>query len=197
MTTLLAFDSSGNHLVVGLKAHNKVYSFNQPAPQQHAQLILPTIQAILQQAQVTLGGCDAIAVGCGPGSFMGVRIAVATAQGLGYGCEKPVIVLSSLQIVAQSIYRRTQQKKIVVSCDARKNEFYWGIFTLQEGIMVTAEEKLSARDLIVAADDVPIYQDEKMDVAALLELAEYYFARGQFQNALAVAPIYLRNDVTG
>lgn len=60
-------------------------------PRAHTQIIFPMITEILEEASITLPEISAIAVGRGPGSFTGVRIAVSVAQGLAFGLQFPVI----------------------------------------------------------------------------------------------------------
>jgi len=61
----------------------------------HAERLVPLI------AELADGGrADAIAVGCGPGSFAGVRIGVAAARALGLGWQVPVRGYSTLALVA-------------------------------------------------------------------------------------------------
>lgn len=61
----------------------------------HAEKLLPFIAALKEG-----GRADAISVGCGPGSFAGVRIGVAAARGLGLGWDVPVQGFSTLALVA-------------------------------------------------------------------------------------------------
>lgn len=61
----------------------------------HAERLVPWI------AELSEGGrADEIVVGCGPGSFTGVRIAIAAARGLGLGWGVPVRGVNSLALLA-------------------------------------------------------------------------------------------------
>lgn len=63
----------------------------------HAERLIPLV------AELSGGGrADALGVGCGPGSFAGVRIAIAAARGLGLGWSVPVRGFSTLALVAAS-----------------------------------------------------------------------------------------------
>jgi tRNA threonylcarbamoyladenosine biosynthesis protein TsaB len=62
--------------------------------------ILAMIEALLTQAGLHRHTIDVIAFDQGPGAFTGVRVGCSVAQGLGFALERPVLSLSSLEIVA-------------------------------------------------------------------------------------------------
>src|SRR5579871_1229278 len=99
---ILAFDTSSQVCSVALLNGETITSSYQIAPMQQAKLILPMIQKIIKAANITLDELDAIAYGCGPGSFTGMRVANSVAQGLGFAKHLPLIRISSLAILAQS-----------------------------------------------------------------------------------------------
>lgn len=105
-------------------------------PQRHSEIILIFIDELLIEVGIQLQEVDAVAFGCGPGSFMGVRIATSIAQGIAYGIDRPVIPISTLQALAQSAYRKIKSKRIIVGWDARMDSIYWGGYQADEyGIM--------------------------------------------------------------
>lgn len=66
----------------------------------HAVALVPMIQALMAEAGQAMPSLDALAVGIGPGGFTGLRIALATARGLGLALGKPVIGISNFQAAA-------------------------------------------------------------------------------------------------
>lgn len=113
----------------------QVMSRYQLAPRLQTQLLLPMIDELLAQAQLSASALTAIAYSRGPGSFTGVRIAAAAAQGLAFGWDLPVIAISSLQTLAQTAYRLAGHTHVLAAFDARMNEIYLGAYTLQDNIM--------------------------------------------------------------
>ena len=66
----------------------------------HSRTLMPMVEAMLKNAELTVDGCDAIAVACGPGSFTGIRIGVSTVKGLGWGGDIPCVGVSTLEAMA-------------------------------------------------------------------------------------------------
>ena len=120
------------------------------AGQRHSELILPMIDALLQEASVALAAFDAIAFGAGPGSFTGLRIACGVAQGLAFAADVPVACVSTLLAVAQG----SGAQRVAVCLDARMGEVYFGAFQRATG---SADEQwnIAHPPQLCAAGSVP------------------------------------------
>jgi len=110
----------------------------------HAEQMYAAIERVLAEAGCGLRELAAIAVGLGPGSFIGVRIAVATAKGLALGAGLPLIGVSSLAALALSAGR---SGRIAVAVDAKKGQVYAGIYD------VTAADRAPATVIEACALD--------------------------------------------
>lgn len=141
MTNILSFDTATDACSAALLVENRAFSRFDIAPRQHAKLLLPMIQDLLQEAKINLSDIDVISFGCGPGSFMGVRLATGIAQGLAFGLQVPVIPVSTLQIIAQTAYEKTRAQKIVAGWDARMNEIYWGFYVCDDNGLMQAQQE--------------------------------------------------------
>ena len=86
------------------------------------------IESLLLKGKIKASELDGVAFGCGPGSFTGVRIAAAVAQGIAFGANIGVIPVSSLQALAQSANRQHKATHVLASFDARMGEVYWGVY---------------------------------------------------------------------
>ena len=90
-------------------------------------LLTDMIQAALQKAGLTLEALDGFAVSIGPGSFTGLRVGVMTVKTLAWALRKPVLPVSSLEVIARNLDGGTQP--VVPFLDARKGNVYMASFT--------------------------------------------------------------------
>ena len=88
------------------------------------------VDRLLAQGEVTLGRLDGIAAGIGPGSFTGVRVSVAVAQGLAFGAGLPVVPVASLEALALASIERGAERALAC-LDARMGEVYWGCYAAE------------------------------------------------------------------
>ena len=191
----LVFDCSTPVLLVGVKSAEGVFEYSQALGPKQSEQILPIIHDLLAQAKLELSELTALGFGCGPGSFIGVRTATCVAQGLAYGLDIPVASISTLQTIAQTIYQDTNDQNITVAIDARKDELYWANYQLQDGIMQSEQEILSAKSEISLAKDAIYFEDYVLKTAAMFILLENAVAQNKLQKALEIQPVYLRNNV--
>ncbi len=124
-------------------------------PRRHGELVLDMTARLLSQAGISVAELDGLAVGRGPGSFTGVRIATGVAQGLAYGAALAVAPVSSLRAVAQRAYRICGAPRVLVAFDARMGEVYWGAYAA--GTKGRMEPTISER--VCAPEEVPIPAD--------------------------------------
>ena len=99
------------------------------AKSNHAEIILPLIDSVLQRAGTGLSDVEGLAVSIGPGSFTGVRIGLSTVKGLAYGADVPAVGNSTLQAVAARVVGF--QGIVCPILDARKCEVYAAAFRKQ------------------------------------------------------------------
>lgn len=125
---LLALDTSTEVLSLALLLNGKTFTHTQLAGNASSQLILPQIQALLEEAKIKLSDLDGIAFGAGPGAFTGVRIACGVAQGLGFGANLPVVGVSTLLALAEA----SGEEHVIACLDARMGEIYHAAFQKQQ-----------------------------------------------------------------
>jgi tRNA threonylcarbamoyl adenosine modification protein YeaZ len=91
----------------------------------HAELLMPTVQAVCADAGTPLRGIDAIVVGAGPGPFTGLRVGMVTAAALGDALGVPVHGVCSLDAIAADA---AGDGPLLVVTDARRREVYWAAY---------------------------------------------------------------------
>ncbi len=203
---ILCFDTATDACSVALQVGEKCYTRHEIAPRMHAQLLLPMIQSIITDAKITLSDLNAIAFGCGPGSFMGVRLATGMAQGLAFGLSIPVMNISTLQIIAQAAFEKTGSKKMVSGWDARMHEVYWGKYVCdehdvmqpqQEDALCTIEQidrnSLSALGFAFAGNIFS--EDTYPEARAMLTISISKYALGETVLPENAHPHYVRHVV--
>ena len=154
---ILAIECSTEVLSVAVYASGSLYERIEDSGRRHGDRLLPLIDELLAAAQCPRLALDAVAFGCGPGAFTGVRMAVAAAQGIAYGLGIPALPVSSLAALAQEGYERGAATPILALADARMGEVYAGYFDVDEyGLVVpSADECLAApQALTLPGDDV-------------------------------------------
>jgi tRNA threonylcarbamoyl adenosine modification protein YeaZ len=86
----------------------------------HAEQLTPNVLAALADAGITVGDLDEVVVGCGPGTFTGLRVGMATAAAYGHALELPVRGVCSLDAIGVDT-----SGDVLVVTDARRREVYW------------------------------------------------------------------------
>jgi len=139
---LLAFETSSRTGSVALHVDGAVRQEMIATPREQTERLLPLTARLLNGAGLELRDLDAIAFGRGPGSFTGLRIAAAVAQGLGLATGLPLLPVSSLAATAQGLWRTHGSSNTLVCVDARMGEVYWAAFEVRSGLahVVGAEQ---------------------------------------------------------
>lgn len=176
----------------------------------HAEVLTPAVQRVLQEAGVEPADLGGVAVGVGPGPFTGLRVGLVTAQALGFGWDRPVHGVMSLDAVAWEAAQdawRVGVEEFVVATDARRREVYWahyasvgGQFQLLHGPFVTAPAEVTplpaygAGAGLYPADLKAVggFQDAVPDAGPLGLVAELALRRGR--GLVPVEPLYLRGS---
>lgn len=218
---LLAIETATDACSVALDCDGRCSGRHEIAPRRHGDLILPMIDAVLTEHGLARADIDAVAYGCGPGTFTGVRIAATLTQGIASARGLPVIAISSLQALALGASRRSGATDILVATDARRREVYFcacRVHSETRALEVIVDDCLLAPgavgvpargDWICAGNGWEEYATELLpDVAALprvavphpdaldvATLARAALAAGNTRSAAGAVPRYWRDAV--
>ena len=114
----------------------------------HARLLPLYIEELLAYAREQGLTIEAVALSEGPGSYTGLRIGTATAKGLCYGLNVPLIPVPTLEVLCQAVQSKieNQKSKIILlpMIDARRMEVYTMIDGETKAVVVENEESLCA-----------------------------------------------------
>lgn len=105
------------------------HEFNCPSGQPHAETLLPAVREALISLGWSLDSLDAIVFDAGPGMFTGLRVSAALAQGLAVALDRPLIPVSSLEVLAESTLEATGAQTVLTLLDARMNQIYAAAWT--------------------------------------------------------------------
>jgi len=97
----------------------------------HAARLLPMVDFALRQANVKRQDIKQIAVGAGPGSFTGLRIGLSLAKGLAEGLAVPLVLLSTLEVLAHAA--SLHPGVVIPLLDAQRQEYYAAAFKCGQG----------------------------------------------------------------
>jgi tRNA threonylcarbamoyladenosine biosynthesis protein TsaB len=217
---LLAIETATESCSAALQAGDRLLVRSELAPRRHAELLLPMCEALIEEAGLRRSDLDALAVGCGPGAFTGVRLAISAAQGIALALDIPVIAVSSLAALAMQAPHNGAA--ILALIDARMGEVYAATFRRGNGGLVeaTGVESVGAASALTIAQDTewnvlgsgwtsyrdavgarlahaPVWADgERYPQAAdVVRLALPLALAGRGVAADQVLPVYLRNNV--
>lgn len=154
---LLALETSSDACSVALEQDGRVVERHVVRPKEHTRLLLPMIGEVLAEARLSIAALDAVVAGVGPGSFIGVRIAVSVAQGLAFAARRKVVPVSSLAAVAAEGFATSDAERIIVAQDAHMQEVYLARFsrTADDGAEPVDEASLHGLAPIAALANGP------------------------------------------
>lgn len=126
--TILAIDTTSEHGSLALRSKGvTVAELPIDSKTGYGHLILPSIEKLLNEANLTLEQVDCFAAASGPGAFTGVRVGLGTTKGIAEAMGKPAIAISNLRALAS--FGKTGLRAVVL--DARRGEVYAAIFNSQ------------------------------------------------------------------
>lgn len=131
MALILCLDTATEIASIVLGNHEQILATRVNTSQKdHAAFVQIAVQAILEETGIKGANLDAIAVSAGPGSYTGLRVGLASAKGLCFSWQKPLILLNTLEVMAkQAIW---QAKGVAMlycpMIDARRREVFAALY---------------------------------------------------------------------
>jgi len=212
---ILALDTTTKTLCLGLYVDGKFYEYSLETGRNLSDLLISTIQRVVQALGLKIPDIDYFACGLGPGSFTGMRIGLATIKGLSIVKNKPIIGISTLDILAKN--SDIKDRLIITAVDARRELIYCSSYKYIKGALkrqsqyslLTLDEfiKRFRSKAVVLGDAVALYKDKflaRMKDTAVLD-KDYWYPKAhnlmdlallkikakQFTSVTSIKPIYL------
>ncbi|PZG14810.1 tRNA (adenosine(37)-N6)-threonylcarbamoyltransferase complex dimerization subunit type 1 TsaB [Nonomuraea aridisoli] len=124
---VLAFDTATPAVTAALHNGERVLAERTTIDaRRHGELLVPTIELVLQEAAVPLREVTAIVAGSGPGPYTGLRVGLMTAQGLATTLGVPAYGICTLDAVA---YGSGLTEPFLAATDARRKEVFWARYS--------------------------------------------------------------------
>ena len=138
MSLILNIETSTKVCSAALHENGKPITFRESFDaNSHSEVLLPFIEEVLAEAEVSKTRLDGIGVSKGPGSYTGLRIGVSSVKGLAYALDLPVYAIDSLSIIHAMAREHIPRKALVCPMiDARRMEVYCAMFDAQ-GVMIS------------------------------------------------------------
>ncbi|MEA1989177.1 MAG: tRNA (adenosine(37)-N6)-threonylcarbamoyltransferase complex dimerization subunit type 1 TsaB [Pseudomonadota bacterium] len=171
--TVLAVETATPACSVALIHQGQEYIRHEILPQKHAHRVLEMVDEVITESGVSTDKIDLLAYGEGPGAFTGVRIASGVIQGLALGWGKPVLAVSSLLAMAESVLVDRYSESDVNWCallDARMKEIYLLVGTYQP-----ANNLINSNEpVLVSPDEIGGYLDSSKTYVGIGDTQEEY-----------------------
>jgi tRNA threonylcarbamoyladenosine biosynthesis protein TsaB len=186
-------------------------------PKEHGSFVHAAVESLLREAGMKLQDLDAFAITAGPGSYTGLRVAMAAAKGFCYALGKPLIALNTLEVMAQAALEAKSVEEDVWLCpmvDARRMEVFTALYDRHLRIKMwpralILEEKIldpfiQARKILFFGSGSNKFRDLKPGANAQFQdviynathlaiLAEKSFYQQKFSDISYLQPEYLKD----
>src|SRR3989338_3934755 len=212
---ILDIDTTTKFLTIGVYSDGRVCEYNLETGRQLSDLITLTIIRVLDAAGFDIKDIDYFACGLGPGSFTGIRTGISTIKGLAWVTNKPVIGVSTLDILAKNA--KCTEKQIIPVIDAKRSLVYSCIYKNKSGILkrrsaymlvgIDGLLKEAKTGSIMLGDAASLYKDiilksfKRVEILDkdywypkahnLIELALEKIKANKLNNAFNIRPLYL------
>jgi len=151
MRPMLAFDTSTPCARVAvLSPEGDCLATAEKVAARHSSNLLRLCDEVLRATGATVSELAAIACGAGPGSFTGLRVALAVAKGLALADRIPLVLVSSLDALAEDLSRSEGESFVLPCIDAGKGQVYGRLYRVAGG----APEPIGTDELVLLPEEL-------------------------------------------
>jgi tRNA threonylcarbamoyladenosine biosynthesis protein TsaB len=185
---ILGVETATERVSVALGGHDGVLGLVEiERGRRHAESLVPAIDFLCSQADVTLDEVGTVAVDVGPGLFTGMRVGIATAKAIALAQRVPMVGISSLDLLAFGVH--WSERVVAAVIDARKGEVFYSFYKqVPGGTQQLLEPRCGSVDDLVAdilargqevlcVGDGALRYEEQIRSAGHVEMAEQWLSR--------------------
>jgi tRNA threonylcarbamoyladenosine biosynthesis protein TsaB len=211
---LLHIDTTSEIALIGLSIQDQIIAqVTNQASQQHASFVQTSIESICKEHSFDLNQLDGIVVTLGPGSYTGMRVGLASAKGIAYALDKPLIAKAANKKIDQS----GSNYSLFSMIDARRMEIFGAIYDANEqalteeqaivldipyltalakkGTIYCAGSGASKIAQLIEDEQIQIL-DSQYSVVEMLEMAMIKWEKQDFEDLAYVGPTYIKDVYT-
>ena len=219
---LLHIDTTGETAIIGLSIQDQIIAqVKNQESQHHASFVQTSIQALCKEHSININELDGIVVTLGPGSYTGMRVGLASAKGIAYAIDKPLIGLSSLALIARAankqIAKNDTSYRLFSMIDSRRMEVFGAIYDsnekalteekaiildtsyltnlIKEGKLYCAGSGASKTAQLIVDEQIQLINTD-YSVEEMLELALIKWENQQFEDLAYIGPSYIKDVYT-
>ena len=195
MTKCIAIDTSTRRFCLGVKNSSDYFDRSVDESTDHAKEIFRRIDDVLKLANTSIEELDFLAIGIGPGRFSGLRVSISAIKSISYVLNKPIIAISSLEIIAREMMEKNDKENVILIEDAGRGNLYIGSYALKNHEFIKLSDdrvanineiKISQTDALIAGSGIIRYPDLKINSKSLLNQTgeEYLNSRTMIDHAV-------------
>ena len=222
MATILCLETATETCSVALFVDTKVIALYETTGQKvHAVQLNNFIAKVLELSGKSFKDLDAVAVSKGPGSYTGLRIGVASAKGICFGLDIPLIAVNTLQAMTANFLRLNPEIKnksrqyFIPMIDARRDEVYTAMLDLELNFINETQSKIlesnsfkgfefgtdlhffgsgaaKASEILLHEDRFFFYENLDASAAGLSEIVSEKYENSLFEDVAYFEPYYLK-----
>jgi tRNA threonylcarbamoyladenosine biosynthesis protein TsaB len=220
MALLLCIDTATEDAGICLSNNDEILAFKESRDQKnHASFVQPAIEELVNNSGIQLKDINAVAVVNGPGSYTGLRVGLATAKGLCYALNKPLLLLNTLEVMARGAMRNYREATFLFCpmIDARRMEVFTAVYDsslneiMEPKAMILNEssfEELLEKSKIVFSgsghnklqkiinNNNAFFTEQHHNVTDVASAASRAFEKKVFSNVAYSEPFYLKEFFT-
>jgi tRNA threonylcarbamoyladenosine biosynthesis protein TsaB len=147
-----------------------IYSKRWFRQRSHGELLTASIEEGLSVAEIDANAIDLLALDIGPGSFTGIRVGLSVVKSLGYGVSRPIVPLSSMQVLAANVPVMSSKQPLVTLINAHKTQVYianhspkkdgWKMIGQPKAVAISNLDSLVKKKCICVGDGFEAIQDQ-------------------------------------